>query len=67
MWDRRNYDWIMFSLTSPMVFTGVQTHNFVFTKPTLYALDNSSFQYSSHYDFVENFNKMQYAEMLTQD
>jgi len=38
---RRNYDWMLF-LTSPVVFVGgrgVQTHDFVFTKPTLYILD----------------------------
>jgi len=32
MRHRSNYDWMLF-LTSPMAVTGVQTHEFVFTKP----------------------------------
>jgi len=32
MWHRRNYGWMLF-LTSPMAFTGVWTHDFVFIKP----------------------------------
>jgi len=31
---RSNYDWMVF-LTSPMAFTGVQTHDFVLTKQVL--------------------------------
>jgi len=33
MEHRCNYDWMLF-LISPMVFTGVRTHDFVLTKPT---------------------------------
>jgi len=39
MWHRSNYDWILF-LTSPMAFTGVPTHDFVFTRQTLKLLDH---------------------------
>jgi len=39
MRHRSNYDWVPF-LTSLMTFTGDRTHDYVFTRQTLYSLDN---------------------------
>jgi len=41
MWHMSNYDWMLF-LTSPMAFTGDQTHDFVYTKPCVLTLSVNS-------------------------